>query len=480
MKNIILLITDTFRYDNLASRAPRPVRTPALDRFAAERATEITRFYTGSFPTIPHRTDVATGVLGWPHYGWQPIDQSSSNHVARLLGQQGLVSQLICDCPHLFNSRFQHAFDAAYQERGQEGDKALLHLNDPIPQVQPMDKTRTRPQFRGHPLVDLHQWHNRNPHLECDTFPFKTGNTAIRWLEENSEAGPFFLWVDFFDPHEPWDAPEYLVRHYDPTYTGTPMSHPNYGPATAYTAQELHNLWAHYAAEAQLIDRWVGRVLQKIDDLQLWNDTIVAITSDHGMSVGEHNRTGKSNIHDQDERYWPIYPEIGHVPFLIAGGEVPAGQSLDLIAQPVDILPTLCDLARVTIDPAAPIQGRSFADAILNGTGNHRDFAVSGCFIHSTDGAPPRETSTPFLITERWGYTPVGAYGRCELYDLEADPLATTDLAADHPDQIVELHELFLAHLQDHGAPQELLSLWHDGKAGQAGAWAIDYPDKEI
>ena len=88
MKNIILLITDTYRFDNLEQRATRSsyvrraVRTPELDRFAAEYATEITGFYTGSFPTIPHRTDVATGVLGWPHYGWQPIDVSGPNHVA--------------------------------------------------------------------------------------------------------------------------------------------------------------------------------------------------------------------------------------------------------------------------------------------------------------------------------------------------------------------------------------------------------------
>ena len=53
MKSIILLLTDTFRYDNLG-----------------ERATSVERFYMNSFPTIPHRTDFATGVLGWPHYGW--------------------------------------------------------------------------------------------------------------------------------------------------------------------------------------------------------------------------------------------------------------------------------------------------------------------------------------------------------------------------------------------------------------------------
>jgi arylsulfatase A-like enzyme len=337
MRNIVLLVTDTYRFDNLGSRAARPVRTPALDQFAADRATEIGRFYTGSFPTIPHRTDLASGTVGWPHYGWQPIDLSGPNHIAALLGQEGYATQLICDCPHLFNARFQHAFDAAFQHRGQEGDKPVLHLNDPIPAAMPLAKTRARPTFRGSPLVDVHRWTNRQPRYETESFPAKTASTAIRWLEENSRAAPFFLWVDFFDPHEPWDAPEYLVRRYDPHYEGAPMWHPNYGPATDYTADELNNLWAHYAAEAELVDRWVGRVLQKIDDLQLWDDTIVVITSDHGMSLGEHGRTGKSNIHDDDPRYWPLYPELGHVPFLLAGGPVPRGQRLDLIAQPADI-----------------------------------------------------------------------------------------------------------------------------------------------
>jgi arylsulfatase A-like enzyme len=481
VKNIVLLITDTFRFDNLYDRAERPVRTPVLDAFAAERATEITRFYTGSFPTIPHRTDVATGVLGWPHYGWQPIDLSTPNHAAKLLREQGYVSQLICDCPHLFNARFQHGFDAAFQHRGQEGDKALLHLNDPIPTVVPPEKTRIRPSFRGHPLVDLHQWHNRNPRYEGDLFPYRTGNTAIRWLEENDEAGPFFLWVDFFDPHEPWDAPEYLVRRYDPDYTGIPMSHPNYGPASAFTEAELHNLWAHYAAEAEIVDRWVGRILQKIDDLQLWDETIVIVTSDHGMSIGEHARTGKSNIHDADERYWPIYPEIGHVPFLIAGGDVPRGAKIDLIGQPVDILPTACELAGAVLAPEQPFQGRSFAQAVLAGQGTHREYAVSGCYIRTEDNTPPQRASTPFLITDRWGYTPVGAYGMCELYDLQADPLAEHDVSSEHPDQIAAMYEVFLAHLAAHGAPEELMALWERtfGEGG-SGKWAIDYPDKEV
>lgn len=493
MKNIVLIVTDTFRYDNLGQRAGRAVRTPELDRFAVERATEVQRFYMGSFPTIPHRTDLATGILGWPHYGWQPIDLSTPNHVARLLRQAGAdngqpyVSQLICDCPHLFNARFQHQFDAAFQHRGQEGDKPLLHLNDPVETVMPLEKTRVRPTFQGHPLVDVHRWTNRTPRYESEMFPARTAETAVRWLEENSQAGPFFLWVDFFDPHEPWDPPEYLVRRYDPAYQGTPMLHPNYGPASDYTAEELNNLWAHYATEAELVDRWVGRVLLKIDDLQLWEDTIVVVTSDHGTSLGEHGRTGKSNIHDRDERYWPIYPEIGHVPFLIAGGDLPAGRSVELIAQPTDILPTLCDLAGVTMTPEQPFQGRSFARALLDASPGgaslkHREYAVSGCYVRSDGSSAPRKAVTPFLVTERWGYAPVGAWGRPELYDLGTDPLAQEDLAADNRQLMSELHGLFLAHLSAHGASEPFLALWQDtlNTAGGEGMWAIDYPENTL
>jgi len=481
MKNIVLLITDTFRWDNLADHAERPVRTPELDGFAAERATAIEGFYTGSFPTIPHRTDTATGVLGWPHYGWQAIDQSGPNHIARILGKAGYATQLICDCPHLFNSRFQHGFTAAFQHRGQEGDKPLLHLNDPIEIATPHDKTRLKPWFRGRTLADVHAWTNRNPRYETEMFPAQTGATAVRWLEENSDAGPFFLWVDFFDPHEPWDAPEYMVRRYDPDYSGTPMTHCNYGPATDYSPDELRNLWAHYAAEAELVDRWIGRVLQKIDDLQLWDDTIVLVTSDHGTSLGEHNRTGKSNISDHDPRYWPIYPEIGHVPFLVAGGDVPCGESRQALGQPTDILPTLCELAGAEPEPPAAFEGASLAPTILSGEPSHRDVAVSGCCIHAPAEGRPRKAVTPFVVSPRWGYAPVGARGARELYDLAADPLAAHDVADANPSIVADLHERFLAHLQAHNAPEATIALWQSVADESArGSWAVDYPDPTI
>jgi len=375
----------------------------------------------------------------------------------------------------LFNARFQQGFTGAFQHRGQEGDKALLCLNKPIQPAMPMEKTRRRPTFRGHPLVDTHRWINRYWENENQTFPYRTAETAVQWLEENYLAGPFFLWVDFFDPHEPWDAPEYLVKRYDPDYSGIPMLHPNYGPSAEYTDSELRNLRAHYNAEAELIDRWVGRLLGKLDDLQLWDDTIVLLTTDHGMSLGEHGRTGKSNIHEDDPRFWPLYPEISHVPLMLAGGGIPGGRSANAIVHPADFLPTLCELAEVEANPPKPFDGKSFAAVARGETETHRDFTVAGCFSRGKDGKVPAHCSTPFVVTERWGYTPIGATGKPELFDLEADPLAADNVIGEDPATARDLHALLAEHLKTCQAPGEVVDLWTKSAGSGEGSWSIDY-----
>ena len=483
--NIIVLITDTFRRDNLGDRAARPVRTPALDRFAAERATELTGLTMSSFPTIPHRTDFASGRVGWPHYGWQPISHSTNNHIASLLAGHGYFTQLICDCPHLFKSGFQVGFHGSYQHRGQEGDLTLLHMNDPIAEAVPRAKTRLSPETLGGTLIDLHVWLN-DIRAEADTFCAQTALTTATWLERNYQKGPFFLWVDFFDPHEPWDAPEYLVRRYDPDYDGPPMLHPNYGPADRYNDAELRNLWAHYAAESELVDRHIGRVLEKIDDLDLWRNSLVVVMADHGMAVGEHNCCGKSNITDDDGRFWPLYPVLSDELCLIAGnaqaGPVPAGTQLDLRAQPFDLLPTLSELAGVDIAPPQPLQGRSFAPQLLAGNGALREHVITAAHARPAAATPhqlPARASTPFLRTADWGYAPVGPGGAPQLFDLAADPRAEHDVAEANRATVAELHELLLASLKEYGADEAVQALWRAPGSGAAGgSWARDYLER--
>jgi len=459
--NIILLISDTFRYDNLFDRASMPVRTPSLDAFAG-RAASLGRLYTSSFPTIPHRTDLTSGRYGWPWYPWSNRLHVSKNHLPQLLRQADYVSQLLCDCPHLFRAGFDVGFDGSYAVRGQEGDTFFLRMNRPIEQSMPPEKTRTGRHFQGHNLPDLARWINCTWHREEDRFPPRTAALAVEWLEENYKHDPFFLWVDFFDPHEPWDPPEYMVRRYDPDYSGPAMIHPNYGKAGDLTPAELKNLRAHYCAEAELVDRWVGRVLQKIDDLQLWDNSIVVFTTDHGMSLGEHNRTGKSNINSRDDRFWPIYPEIARIPFMIAAPTIDGGREIDAIIQPPDILPTLLELAGVTVRPDEPLHGRSFAP-MLRGTKQDplHDFAISASFCRAeSDGKIRPNDTTPVLYTDQWAYAPFGPDGRAELFDIRTDPYAENNVADDHPDVVKQLHAKLVGWLREIDAPAEAVAVF--------------------
>jgi len=456
--NIIIINADTYRYDNLFDRATLPVQTPHLDKFA-ERAVSMSHFYTGSFPTVPERTELMSGRHGWPWYGWQYL--AEDNHLPHLLNAHGYVTQLICDCPHLFNNGFHRVFNAAHQVRGQEGDIFLLRMNDPIQPMMPREKTRTGHHFQDKNLVDLHRWTNKYWQCEDDCFPPRTAAHIVRWLEQNDGYRPFFLWADFFDPHEPWDPPEYMVKKYDAAYSGTPMLHPNYGKATDYTPEELRNLRAHYCAEAELVDRWVGRIFQKLDDLALWDSTIVIFTSDHGISLGEHNRTGKSNINDADDRRWPLYPEIAHIPFLIAAPGLEGRREVAMLAQPVDIMPTLFDLSDLSAAAPDPFHGQSFAPA-LRGAAQApiRDFAICAGHIRKQGDAISPTSITPVLYTKKWAYAPIGPASEIELFDLTTDPYGETNIATEHPDIATGLHGKFVQWLRDMNAPDEAIAVF--------------------
>ena len=157
--NIIVLVSDTFRYDYLGCNGNPWIGTECLDAFA-RRAVSFDRHYLSSFPTIPNRTDLFTGRYSFPFHGWRPLDPDIPV-LSTILGQAGYSSQLICDTPHLMsrNHFFNRGFDGAYWIRGQEGDRPFLKGNLPPRQTVPSD-ARTR--------IDEHMRHTRFGNLAHD------------------------------------------------------------------------------------------------------------------------------------------------------------------------------------------------------------------------------------------------------------------------------------------------------------------------
>ena len=454
--NVIVMVSDTFRYDYLGCNGNDWIGTEALDRFA-RRSISFDRHYLSSFPTIPNRTDLFTGRYSFPFHGWEPLDPSIPV-LSTAFAHAGYNTQLICDTPHLMKGR--HHFDRGFQGscwiRGQEGDRPLLKGNLPPRHVVPADKTRVDANMRdtrfGN-LATLHTWTNRDWAWEEDRFCVQTARTTSRWLEENHDAGPFLLWVDFFDVHEPWDPPEYLVSRYDATspYDGPPMIHPNYGPASAYTKRELANLKAHYAAELYLVNKWIGYVLQKVEELNLFDDTIVVFTSDHGMHLGDHNRTGKSNIHDEDDRIWPLYEELSHIPLMISVPGLQGGRRTGELTQSVDLLPTLLDLTGVKGE-GFDMHGHTLAP-LMNGRakGWPRRQAFSSTFLRN---------GGPTVTDKRWTYLAYGEKGgRPELYDLREDPRQKHNLVRKEPRVARRMEKNLADFLSRVGTPEENYSL---------------------
>ena len=214
--NIILVIIDTLRYDFVGANGNQGIDTPSLDHLAAE-STAFNRAFAASFPTIPFRTDVMTGRTGDPFHVWKPLRHSDWTLV-EALKHEGYATQLIHDTPHLVNGghNFDWPFHAWSFIRGAEVDRAWID-----------DDVTWLPNWKTDPLFDClrgdasaqfrtHARTNRNRERDEDWNCAKLFNAAARFLEDNRRREKFFLWLDCFDPHEPWDAPLEFTARYDP------------------------------------------------------------------------------------------------------------------------------------------------------------------------------------------------------------------------------------------------------------------------
>ncbi len=447
--NIIVIVSDTFRYDNLCETSI--VKTPALKNFAS-KSIVFDKCYTSSFPTIPHRTDVMGGKFTFPWHGWKPLDPELPV-LSTVLKEKGYGSQIILDTPHMMSGRayFNRGFDGAKWIRGQEIDWDMTKFNYQMENILPDEKTRPT-KIKGYNMntASASQWHNKNWIWEEDRFCAQTARAASKWLELNYKKDPFFLWVDMFDPHEPWDPPDYLVKNYSPEYNGMPIFHPNYGYASDYDEDELNNLKAHYYGETQLVDKWIGHILKKVEEIGLMEETMIIFTSDHGMYLGEHDRTGKSNISHNDNRNWPLYKEIIHVPLIIFHPDIAetdevSTNRVEEIVQPVDIFATIMEEAEVKSIPEN--HGISLKPFLKGKSKKIREYAFTSTDISNGEGKP--------VVTGReWSYIIKGEDNRPELYNIMKDPEQKNNVIKNNKKQAIKMHEALLEWLNEIEAPR--------------------------
>ena len=423
--NVIAIMLDSLRQDHLGCYGNDWIETPNIDALAGE-SLRFDNFYPEGLPTLPVRKQLFTGQKTLPFHGWQPLLDEDIT-AAQILGHAGYLTALISDTYHLCRAgmnyhRGFHVFDWI---RGQECDAY---------RSQPADRRLEdyiKPEIRNTAAAKALGQYLKNTtgrQGEEDYFVAQVMQRSIDWLKANRDSEPFFLWIDSFDPHEPWDAPpEFESKYLDPAYNGPKLIDPAAGFADWATDEEKACIAALYAAEVSFVDKWVGRLLDEVRNLGLLDNTLILLLSDHGDFLGEHNLLKKS------ENIPCLYNELVRLVLLVRHPEGEGrGRAQRALVQTPDLLPTILDVVGIG-DADVAMHGHSAWPLVRGEAGKLHDYIITGY----SDSNPPsrciRDLNYSLLCKfERTGQELKLA--GTELYDLEADPHEEHDLSEKKPD----------------------------------------------
>ena len=456
--NVVLIMNDSFRRDHLGCYGNPWIQTPNLDRFA-ERAAVFDGCYIASYPTVPNRWDIATGRYGFPFRGWQPLDPGDVT-LAQTLAAQGIHTQMIWDTPMLDMNDYNYTrgFSGVYFVHGQKGDPWVTDPTLPLRLPAQPHKIKSTSSLESY----LRNHHDRK--YEREYCVARTMSSATDWLETNHRQNSFFLYVDMWDPHEPFDCPWYDYQRYaDPDYHGDQMLYPEYGRPTYMSADELGNARALYAGQVTLVDRWVGRFFDMAERLGLFEDTLIIWTTDHGHLFGEHDLQGKPGA-----ELGKLYEITTRIPLLVYHPEgLGAGKRVQGIVQPTDILPSALEFLGIPVP--AGVQGKPFWPLVDDENAVVHDYAFSSRFppTASDPTYTPIEGAAfdgwvgsdrivePSTVTDgRWAFICAPQGLPSELYDLQMDPGQENNVLSDHPRVAKRMYDAWLTFLREHGAPE--------------------------
>ena len=276
---ILMIVSDTVRTDMLGYNGGG-VRTPNLDRLAA-KSMVFDRYYASSFPTVPARYDYLTGKPAFAGVGWGALPRTDRS-IATTLTEAGYTTLGVVDTPF-------------YQVNGYSYDRGFNFFYDMKSQLlgTPHYSSYTAPnKTKRQGEGKLPQWPitgkvKPDPRIgEMDCPAPLTMVQAAKCLEEIYQD-KFFALVDTWDPHEPWDPPAYYVKHYLPDYAGERV-HPPYGECKKHgmTDRDIAVARALYSGELELVDRWIGHLLDQLAYLGIEDSTAIIFVSDHGFLLG--------------------------------------------------------------------------------------------------------------------------------------------------------------------------------------------------
>ncbi len=439
-RNMIFIVADTFRADHLGCYGNTEVKTPNLDKLASE-GVMFTNVYADGLPTIPCRRVYHTGKSIIPmkvHGGWIPI-QPGRRTLAQILSAHGFITGFIADTYHYFkpNMNFHTGFSSWEWIRGQETDRWQSGPRSKFDPKKHIPAHLRNPRYEANMLQYLLNTQDRKG--EEDYFCARSLRAGLKWLERNAEAERFFLFIDTFDPHEPWDAPKRFQQMY---YNDYPYERFLFGYGVNVKdirPDDLPAIRGLYRAEVTFVDYWIGQFIDAVRKMGLLDDTIIVFSTDHGTHLGEEGCVQKTA--------GLLNSCVARLPLIVRHPDQSfAGKRIDALVSAKDYTATFLSL--LGVEHKGKLDGENFWDLVTGKRDRLHDFVLTE---YSGFGA---------IRTEKWHYfqrvrksdeftldyvkqqgdkIKRGGPGIPHLYDLEKDPREQRNVALENLDVVAEL-----------------------------------------
>jgi len=445
--NILLISSDQHNAEILGCMGNPVVRTPHLDALAADGAL-CTHAFTSHPICTPARTSVFTGLYSKSHGVYHNINMNYQPGKPCLPPERVAFPEVLADAGYhtsLFGKlHTRHEGGKNFGLRTARLVEGKCHfVSSPAEQ----DEYRRALAQRGYPPDVWKVWENdptyatnsyaTSPLPEADYIDTFIADMAVEHLRQ--VEGPFFSWVSFCTPHNPWDPPKPFDTMYDPA--AIPLPHRKAGEletkppqwvdqvartiaslparsvdpslpggaanaAARFPEEKTRRMLAAYYGQVSHLDQQIGRVLDALKARGLYDDTLVIFLSDHGDYCGNHGAFYK---------YAGLYDSLIRVPLLIRWPGARPGRRVDELVSLIDVAPTILDAAG--LDGPADMDGRSLRPLL---TGEAADWRQE-LFVET--GA------TAAVLTPDWKLV-TWQDGTEELYDRRRDPHDLDNLAA--------------------------------------------------
>ena len=393
--NIVLIVLDTVRADRLSCYGYGRKTTPNLDRIASEGVL-YEQAISPAIWTLPSHVSLFTGLFPSKHGAHRAHQILDTPYVtlAELLGRNGYRSA------------------------------AFFHP-DWLGEV--TGATRGFQEIYGRSAWEGHSAEGMPPHAMSDKGSLKIASRATDWVRKTKNEGPFFLFVNLFEAHNPYDPPEPFRSRFLTPEVIHRMPEMNRNITKHYTGQEQMGpedfsiMGDLYDGEIAYLDEILGNLVEFMRQEGVLDETLLIITSDHGENIGDHGHWG--------HRYC-LYETLLRIPLVIRlPGVFEKGARPVLSVQTVDLYPTIMDLLRLDEEGIrGELQGESLIPSAL--LSRKRPFSVSEMMpmpgLRSYEGHPGFDASVfsyGLRAIRQGGHKLIwSSEGKHEHYHLSWDP----------------------------------------------------------